>query len=302
MKKCKIIAFAGRARSGKSELAQLLKEKHNAKIITIANYLKYLCCDILQITYDELNKLKNNKTILNLVPDENWVDIINKQTGIDKKIVTDNLDDVIINDIRHMLQFIGTDIIRKYKPMWHVEKMMEDITNGSVSYNLFAVDDVRFPNEKSAIEELGGECFFIVRPSTIKEATNHISEVSLLWKDFPYDKILINDVPIGFLKRNFLRAYKNNFEKLNWIFLSENEQYLCMNLEYGLSHKNEELFNSIKECIMNDTANMWFTPQNDKMAKNLKDEVLGSCYEIGFDNSYMFYNPIIIENFKRFVR
>lgn len=301
MKKYKIIAFAGRARSGKSELAQLLKEKHNAKIITIANYLKYLCCDILQITYDELNELKNNKTILNLVPDENWADIISKQTGIDKKIVTDSLDGVIIKDIRHMLQFVGTDVIRKYKPIWHVEKMKEDITNNSVSYNIFAVDDVRFPNEKNAIEELGGECFFIVRPSTIKEAINHISETSLSWQDFQYNKILINDVPIDFLKRNFLRAYENNFEKLNWIFMSENEQYLCMNLKYGLSHKDEELFDSIKEHIMNDTANMWFNPQDEKMTKNLKDEVLGSCYEIGFNNSYMFYNPIIIENFKHLV-
>ena len=47
--KKKIIAFAGRQRSGKTQLAKLLKNEDDAVIVTIASALKKLCCDILGI-------------------------------------------------------------------------------------------------------------------------------------------------------------------------------------------------------------------------------------------------------------
>lgn len=305
MGKYKIIAFAGRARSGKSELSQALKEKYNAKVISIANYLKFLCCDILQITHDNLNKLKNNKTPLDLMPNERWIEIISKQTGIDKKLISDDLDNIVIKDVRHMLQFIGTDIIRRYKPSWHIEQMKSDIESLSNSYSLFTIDDVRFPNEKKAIEELGGMCFFIVRPSTIKESTNHVSEISLSWQDFKYENIIINDECANYLKKWFLKAYKDGFQKLNWLFLSENTTYTNMNMKYGLEYKNEELFQLVKCQIINKPIKGYFEFNNEKLMKAYEDEILGDAYYFKkqFDDKlkYTLYNPIIIENFKRFV-
>ena len=54
--KKKIIAFAGRQRSGKTQLAKLLKNEDDAVIVTIASALKKLCCDILGIdSVDRLN-------------------------------------------------------------------------------------------------------------------------------------------------------------------------------------------------------------------------------------------------------
>ena len=55
-----IIGFAGRARSGKTHLSELLSKESNAKIFTIAKYLKLLCCEILKLdNIGELNRLKN---------------------------------------------------------------------------------------------------------------------------------------------------------------------------------------------------------------------------------------------------
>ena len=51
----KIIAFAGRKRSGKGILSNVIKENTNKTvIITIASYLKLLCCDLLGIDYETL--------------------------------------------------------------------------------------------------------------------------------------------------------------------------------------------------------------------------------------------------------
>ena len=51
-----IIAFAGRKRSGKTCLCKMLQQEENAVIITIANYLKYLCCELMNMSYEELNE------------------------------------------------------------------------------------------------------------------------------------------------------------------------------------------------------------------------------------------------------
>jgi hypothetical protein len=58
-----------------------------------------------------------------------------------------------------MLQFIGTDYIRKYNKDWHVNKIREMIDENTN----YVIDDVRFPNEKKLIEDLGGDCWFVTR-------------------------------------------------------------------------------------------------------------------------------------------
>ena len=301
-KKYNIIAFAGRARSGKSELAKLLKETYDAKIITIANYLKNLCCDILQIDYNKLNELKNNKTVLDLTPDEGWVKAIHKATNIEEDCLYADLANIVIKDIRHMLQFVGTDVIRKYIPSWHIDSMKKEIMSYNNTEQLFVVDDVRFPDEKNAVEELGGKCFFIVRPSTIKEATNHLSEISLSWQDFNYENIIINDEGVNYLKKHFLNAYEDNFQSTNCLFLSNNSSYMDMNMKYGLEHKNEKLFQIIKEQIINNPKKNYFEFKDKELMLSYENEILGNIryFNKQFDNKlkYAFYNPIIIENFK----
>jgi hypothetical protein len=86
-----------------------------------------------------------------------------------------------------MLQFIGTDLIRKYNTDWHVNRIREMIDRNKN----YVIDDVRFKNEKALVEELGGDCWFVIR-TTLENISNHESETSITWNDC-WNKIIIND-------------------------------------------------------------------------------------------------------------
>ena len=87
----KIYGFAGRKRSGKGVLCNVIKENDkNVVILTIANYLKQMCCDILGIDLTLLNERKDNGYKYNIKPTNKWYDIIHNRTQIPI--------DTIIND------------------------------------------------------------------------------------------------------------------------------------------------------------------------------------------------------------
>lgn len=228
----KLIAFAGRKRSGKTCLAKLLQQEENAIIITIADYLKHLCCDLMDMSYQELLEKKDNGYTFDIVPNQRWFNLISKRTNIDVDNIKNELEDKHIKTIRELLQVVGTDVIRKYNENWHVNKMIEEIQSYSED-KLIVIDDVRFPNEKNAIFSLSGETFFIIRPNML-EVSNHASETSLKWQDFDEKHIIINDTTEEIYKLHFLTHYRNNFDLFipNSIFLYENMQYLeNVNLE-----------------------------------------------------------------------
>lgn len=224
----RIIAFAGRQRSGKSQLANLLVAEDDAQIITIAKYLKQLCCDILGIeSIDKLNYLKNNKIRINATPSLQWADDISKLTGINYLNVAEELAKVdVVKDMRQMLQLVGTDIIRKYKPNWHVEQLKKEIKE--TKSQLIVIDDVRFPNEYEAINRLGGTTFFIIRTSGMSDTmiSNHESETSLKWYDFTDNRIILNTETAEYMDDRFIRSYRDNFcdTDTNEIFVSANKK------------------------------------------------------------------------------
>ena len=82
----KIIGFAGRKRSGKTTLAKYLKNEENAVIITIADFLKYLCCELMNMSYEELNEKKDNGYVFDIVPIGG--DVITPQLIVTAAIVT----------------------------------------------------------------------------------------------------------------------------------------------------------------------------------------------------------------------
>ena len=61
----------------------------------------------------------------------------------------------------------------------------------------YVIDDVRFPNERKMIEELGGTCWFIIRPK-LDNVSNHLSETALKWQEF--ENIIVNDKSLEYLK------------------------------------------------------------------------------------------------------
>jgi hypothetical protein len=205
-----LIGFAGRKRSGKGVLANMMKEEYNAKIITVADYLKRLCCEILEVDYDTLNYMKDNGERICKFPIDRLYHIINEKVGLSTDEIFNAIGNTHIGNVREMLQVVGTDLIRRYQPNWHIWQMENDIKSCSDD-TIIAIDDVRFPNERKSIESFGGKCFFVIRPCN-NDVSNHISETSLTWKMFDDESIIINDKDMEQLKDNFRKMYDSNYE------------------------------------------------------------------------------------------
>ena len=181
-----VIGFSGRMRSGKTELSKIC-EQHGFKILYFALPLKQLCADIMGMTIEELNNAKNANTPINITLNEEICEYLSQETDISLSDTREVCLLKTIHSVRELLQFIGTDYIREYNTDWHVNKIKEMI-NPNENY---AIDDVRFLNEKRMIEELGGDCWFVTR-TTLDNISNHISETSIKWGDC-WNKIIINN-------------------------------------------------------------------------------------------------------------
>lgn len=232
-----IVAFAGRARSGKSLCSNILKEHRNATVLTIASYLKKLCLNLIHLddrysdmTLEEMNKMKDKKVILNLITNHLWSELISMETGIDIDLIEEKIINYpIIKDIRELLQVIGTDIIRVYYPDWHIDCLINEL-HTLPEDAVVTIDDVRFPNELEKIEKEGGEVFFVVRPETFYESSNHPSETSLSWKMMKDgDHVIINDMGIT------INNIKND---ILWYF-----DHLIVNKDY-VSDRDTKIFAS----------------------------------------------------------
>jgi len=306
--KRKLIGFAGRKRSGKSCLSKMLVEEENAIIITIADYLKYLCCDLMNLSYEELNYKKDNGYTFDVVPDERWFKIIDKKTKIGIENIRKELQNVHITTIRQLLQVVGTDVIRKYKENWHVQKMIEEIESYPED-KLIVVDDVRFPNEREAILNLSGDVFFIVRPNVL-DVSNHSSETALKWQNFDKRHIILNDnITEEKFKIDFLIHYRNNFDFfiMKSIFLYENENYLhcsCFGYEYN---KDDELLSDIirqvkSDKLFNEYGIIRYHTCSRKLSERYITEVDDRIkfIEPRF-NEFVTYNPLIVENLKLYL-
>lgn len=237
----KIIAFAGRQRSGKTYLAKLLEKERGAKVFTIASYLKRLCCKLINVNFDSLNELKNNKTELNIVPNAlEWSEIISERTGIPSLKVYSEIKEVaVIKDVRKLLQVIGTNVIRKYYPNWHIDQLIKEVNESDAE--VIAIDDVRFPNEYKAIEEIGGKIFFIIRTTEVTNdmISNHQSETALKWTDFSNDRIILNINGLPNLY-NFIVEYDREFTNTN-----ENTLFLSSHFE-EYAKNNPLIFEDLK--------------------------------------------------------
>lgn len=303
-----VIGFSGRKRSGKTTLAKMLQTEENAIIITIADYLKHLCCDLMNITYEELNTKKDNGYTFDIVPDKRWFNIIDKHTNIGIDNIKKELENVHITTIRQLLQLIGTDVIRKYKENWHVQKMIEDIKSYSKD-KLIVVDDVRFPNEREAILNLSGDVFFIIRPN-VSEVSNHSSETALKWQNFDNRHIIINDnITEDKLKMDFLIHYRYNFDFfiMKSIFLYENENYLKCS-DFGTNYNSDkELIDDIlrqnrDKKLFNEYGIIRYKTCSRYLAKEYVEKVDDTIkYIEDRCNEFITCNPLIVENLKIYI-
>lgn len=330
-----IIGFAGRQRSGKSCLSIHLQETKNAEIVTVASALKNLVCRILNTDVPTLNDKKNSGALLlNAFPhtatlskygysDEDceykltlsqaWVseatEIISEETGVPAKLVEQVLK-TFNNEttVRDVLQKIGTEIIRNYNPQWHVTKLTENIKNSNAP--IVVVDDIRFPNEREAVENLGGTVFFIVRPDLTIPISNHSSETSLRWQDFTSSHIIINCYSKEVLFSEFDEMLCNNFlltsfcpllKSYYYDNISEIKQSFGVD-EYTEPRKNELKQICIDSAIKNNGVILYnsIEPVDTRLLASMLYKNQFSAVRIPYYN-FVVWDPFIIENIKFYI-
>lgn len=316
-----IIGFAGRKRAGKTCLSKYLTEKYNGTIVTVADALKHLCCDLCGFKdIEELNYYKDKRTSwsFNKVKEApRWAKIICEQvfgeyTENHYNKVLELLSEIYTYNVRELLQFVGTDIIRKYKPTWHVDKMVEAINNAPT--DIVCVDDIRFPNERAAVEKLGGTVFFIVRPDLTVDVSNHESEISLTWPEFEDNRIIVNTFSKEFVFEQFDDALRTQFFLLSSIPIFK-QYYTDTNkcnekLGYCGSKRtcNDGNLLSVTEYnfVKHDLVGNMIThngcivlhPENKTVMDFYQQMLYGKPKSTCEINPIILWNPFIIENIK----
>lgn len=309
-KKYNIIGLCGRKQSGKTELAKVCKtEFENVKVFSFGNALKNLCAELLNISYGELNEIKNIPNKFSIKPNERWINIISLKTGIMKFLIKETIEDTEFTSVRMMLQVIGTNLIRKYNPNWHVNALIKEI----IEYGkdaIIIVDDCRFMNEKIALEELGAKMYFVIRPTNLN-VSNHESEKSLKWLDFSASNIIINDMELNKLKEYWriemtkvlnlspcLDTFKNpifgdnrTFDGFDYAFTIKSRRWSSTTAGILLEHKS---IDSTNGHIVYSTDN--------KHLYNIVYNTLYGTSEIKEElKNIDLYNPYIVENLKMYM-
>lgn len=218
-----IIGLCGRIGSGKTTLAKIC-EKYGYKRLYIALPLKVLCADLLGISIDRLNEMKNDGSPIDFTLDNDFCKTLAEKTELPLDRIVSIALNKHIDNVRQLLQYVGTNVIRRINPDWHVQsvaKMMKEGQN-------YVIDDIRYPNEKRLIDQLGGDSWYIVRPK-IDNVSNHTSETSLTFHHC-WNKIIINNNNCDDFKKKwdvFMQNYENN--------VKEREVHIQNIIESGIS-------------------------------------------------------------------
>ena len=197
----KVIALAGRKGSGKSTLSRYLVQNEGYQKISFADYLKDLIEDVFLIDkkylYDQI--LKESKCI-KIITDKDFYKKISNY--IKEDIIHLYDESILIETPRHLLQFVGTDVLRKHDVNFHVKKTIIKINNNP-SIN-FVCDDLRFKNELLGLKSVGVEDYYVIRPNNW-DVSNHASEIDIHWDDI--ENKIINNVSIKLLVDSFKNRY-----------------------------------------------------------------------------------------------
>ena len=186
-----VIAIVGKTGHGKSEVAKPYQQK-GYKLIKFADTLKDLVCLLINVDREFIEAHKDDLkdyTIDN--------ELLANELALTVEDITSIRTSATYSSIRELLQFLGTNIIRKYYPTWHVDKLKAKIV-GDANY---CVDDLRFLNEVSAIKDLGGIIIRITRPSKVDgrtDVTGHTSETEQ--DNILSDYCIVNDGTLEDLK------------------------------------------------------------------------------------------------------
>lgn len=190
-----IIAFVGKAGSGKSTACGILKAKGYTEL-NFADPLKKMVSQLLELPLAECYSQEDKERPRDfLVTKEQF-----------KKLLVDNgfntipnsiarHDAFIFESLRQVLQFVGSDLFREADSSFWINQFKNLIKLG----HSYVVGDCRFENEAAAIKELGGYTIKINRPSTNNSIDTHVSEQLNFTTDFT-----LSNTDLELFKRDLL--------------------------------------------------------------------------------------------------
>lgn len=191
------VAFCGQKGSGKSYAAELIKDHSNVfvKEVSFARHLKETIALLDYMGFGEqywnVNlfdhpDLKDKAFIYPLPVRRGFLEDVCELFSIASHVYNPALDKImptlpeLWTSPRHILQVVGTDVIRAIRPTAHT-----DIAIGQLDSQLNVVADLRFLNELSALSDWqkaapGRELVtvFIERTDAPLKQDSHISEVN----------------------------------------------------------------------------------------------------------------------------
>ena len=257
----RVIGLAGRLGSGKTELARICEEKGYTRLY-FALPLKQLVADLIGVGLDDINGLKNVEKDYNFGDKE--YEIISVRTSIPLDNVREEMSKHKCKTVRQLLQVIGTDLIRENNKDWHVNEIRKMVQKDRD----YVFDDVRFPNELALIRELGGICWYIVRPK-LDNVSNHISETSIRWQDCG-TYVIINDGDLHtFTSRweTFVKDYYSSLrQREKYIRIGETKCMGDLEISEHMASYVKRDFGSeqIKEIVFHSADNVEVVYDNDK--------------------------------------
>lgn len=308
-----ILAFAGRKRSGKGMLSNGIKNMYGdgAVVISVADNLKFLCAKLLNVSLSKLDKMKDDGTVFCEKVNGYWVSTINEFTGIPTDVICEEIGGKTFTSVRNVLQVIGTDLIRKHIPEWHIDKTIERIKELREDGMVVIIDDIRFSNEKCKIEELGGEVFFVIRPDIKNGISNHPSEVALKYTDFAQDCVIINDQPIDVMVKSFYDYYFR-FDNDSSVLLYNNPWYITHSID--MSEGNDNNFNVDRLSIIKLVAErmsespqfinngiITFHSEDNHIVHLFRRIIMNDRRGSDGNHDYVVYNPLTNEVLKEFM-
>jgi hypothetical protein len=160
-----IVAFGYQKGSGKDTAAEYLHDEWGFRTISFAGAIKEGCMDFFGLTANQVYGSEKE------VVDSTW--------GVTP---------------RHILQYVGTDLIRNQfdQEIW-VKRAMKEIDRVGGDWD---ISDLRFPNEAEAVKARGGLVIRLDRPGLPFDP--HPSERAM--EDYDeWDYIIKNDGSLGHL-------------------------------------------------------------------------------------------------------
>jgi hypothetical protein len=136
--------------------------------------------------------------------------------SVDSYDIPNHLDGRVLWSARDVLQFIGTEVMRYYKPDYHIDVCFCTMV-GSSGY---VVSDLRFPNEGDRIRSAGGFCINLVRNTGFEASCNRFHQSEEAMNNWDGWFGTIDNRKNGF--QNLYTQIDRIMEKINGVWRTKN--------------------------------------------------------------------------------